>query len=106
MRITKLWKTSNSNTGQCPALYATDDTRLAVVQGWATETDRTVRVPVDVLDRIPGFTPDGQTIAAGDHGEYLVTGQPAPAATLGQLDDPAADETAVVIPAIDGMPRA
>lgn len=62
MQIKRLWKTSQSKSGQCPALYETDggyvvqgkildqETAAQLVEMAGDET--AVFVPADVIDRI------------------------------------------------------
>lgn len=91
MRLTRIYKTMDSQSGNCPAGYTTD-TGTYVVQGRCTAIPTAVEVPADVAAWVREV---GGHVERTESGRLLVHGRELDPQTAAQLLERAADETAV-----------
>ncbi|MFC4372995.1 hypothetical protein ACFO5K_02675 [Nocardia halotolerans] len=87
-----------SGTGECPALYATDQDTYAV-QGWTTSRTDTVEIPHLLLGFAEPDTYVGAQLADTGRGTFTLMGRPVTdPETLAQVTKLADNESVIEVP--------
>ncbi|MFD3748003.1 hypothetical protein [Nocardia sp. NPDC058633] len=87
-----------SGTGECPALYATDQDTYAI-QGWTTSQADTIEIPHLLLGFAESDTYVGAQLDDTGRGTFTLTGRPVTdPETLAQVKNLAEDESVIEVP--------